>query len=211
MKQLTTTSYAILALLALRPWSAYELSKQMRRNVGEYWPRAERGIYDEPRNLVAHGLAEASTRHRGQRARTEYAITEEGRVSLREWLALPSQPPQFESEAMLRIAFAEHGDPRAALATLSGLRAQAAERRDLIRLVAREYVEGRGTYPERLPVIGVVIPFFADYFELLERWSTWAGEQVESWSTEGPGPADHGNALVALQRVGALSPIAVPD
>ena len=57
MKKLTTTSHAILSLLALREWSAYELTQQMHRNVGLYWPRAERGIYDEVKNLVDHGLA----------------------------------------------------------------------------------------------------------------------------------------------------------
>src|SRR5690348_5561018 len=136
MKKLTTTSYAILALLALRPWSAYELSQQMRRNVGEYWPRAERGIYDEPKNLVARQLASTTTQRQGQRGRTEYAITEAGRAALRTWLGEASQPPQFESEAMLRIAFAEHGDRADALATLNELGAHARERRQVIRLIA---------------------------------------------------------------------------
>ena len=32
---LTTTSYAILGLLALRSWTAYELAKQMKRTLHE--------------------------------------------------------------------------------------------------------------------------------------------------------------------------------
>ena len=41
MRKLTPTSYAILGLLALRPWSAYELTKQVRRSLHFCWPRAE--------------------------------------------------------------------------------------------------------------------------------------------------------------------------
>ena len=32
-KELTTTSYAILGLLALRSWTTYELAKQMQRTL----------------------------------------------------------------------------------------------------------------------------------------------------------------------------------
>jgi len=39
--RLSTTSYAILGLLDLRPWTAYELTKHMRRNLHYFFPRAE--------------------------------------------------------------------------------------------------------------------------------------------------------------------------
>ena len=35
---LTTTSYAILGLLAVKPWTTYELAQQMRRALGQFWP-----------------------------------------------------------------------------------------------------------------------------------------------------------------------------
>src|SRR4051794_22213816 len=153
MKKLTTTSYAILGLLALRRWSAYELLQQMQRNVGAFWPRAERGIYDEPKNLVAHGFASAVDERNGRRSRTVYAITPAGRRAYQAWLAEESPPPQFESEAVLRIAFAEHGTKQAALDTLAALRAQAEERRRFTTEIARSYVEGRGPYPDRIHTI----------------------------------------------------------
>ena len=58
-KPLTTTSYAILGLLRLRSWTSYELAKQVQKSLGWFWPRAERKLYDEPKNLVALGLATA--------------------------------------------------------------------------------------------------------------------------------------------------------
>src|SRR5438093_12425501 len=119
MKELTPTSYAILALLAVRPWSAYELAGQMSRGFRLIWPRAESAIYEEPKNLVAHGLATASRERAGpRRRRTLYSITPKGRRALRAWLGRPSEPPQFESESQLRVMFAEHGSNEALARTL---------------------------------------------------------------------------------------------
>ena len=56
----TTTSYAVLGLLSVRTWTTYELAKQVRRRLHWFWPRAERKLYDEPKRLVAAGLATAS-------------------------------------------------------------------------------------------------------------------------------------------------------
>ena len=54
MSEPTPTSYAIQALLSLRPWSAYELTGFMRTsNLRGIWPRAESRLYAEPKNLVA--------------------------------------------------------------------------------------------------------------------------------------------------------------
>ena len=57
MPRLTTTSHLTLAFLTLRRWSAYELAEQVARGWADYWPRAASGIYEEPKKLVAHGLA----------------------------------------------------------------------------------------------------------------------------------------------------------
>src|SRR4051794_33638678 len=45
---LTTTSHAILGLLAIQPWSTYELTRQMDRSLGRFWPRAHSKLYEEP-------------------------------------------------------------------------------------------------------------------------------------------------------------------
>ena len=41
----TATSQTVLGLLALRPWTTYELAKQVQRSLGWFWPRAERKLY----------------------------------------------------------------------------------------------------------------------------------------------------------------------
>ena len=84
--ELTTTSFAILGLLAIRPWSTYELARQMQRDLRFAWPRAESNLYAEPKKLIAHGLASAASEPRGQRRRTVYTITPAGRRALAGWL-----------------------------------------------------------------------------------------------------------------------------
>src|SRR5689334_13978797 len=156
----------------------------MKRTVGEYWPRAERGIYDEPKTLVAHRLATATDVAQGRRVRTVYTITDSGRAALRAWLARPSSPPQFESETVLRIAFAEHGDQADALRTLADLREHARERSRYIAGIARDYVEGQGPYPERLHVIAVVMRLFADYYDLLDSWAADTARAAQAWDAD---------------------------
>ena len=79
----STTAQAILGLLALRSWTTYELTKQVQRSIGWFWPRAERKLYDEPKRLVAAGLAASSAEMTGARPRTVYTITAKGRKALR--------------------------------------------------------------------------------------------------------------------------------
>ena len=59
---MTTTSYAILGLLAVKPWTTHELVQQVDRSLRRIWPRAQSKLYEEPKKLVAHGYARADRR-----------------------------------------------------------------------------------------------------------------------------------------------------
>ena len=61
---MTTTSYAILGLLAVKPWTTHELVQQVDRSLRRMWPRAQSKLYEEPKKLVAHGYARADRRLR---------------------------------------------------------------------------------------------------------------------------------------------------
>ena len=78
MRKLSTTSFAILGLLAVRPWSTYELTQQVRKSLGRWWSKSERLLYNQPKILVEHGFAIATTETVGRRARTVYEITPAG-------------------------------------------------------------------------------------------------------------------------------------
>ena len=53
---MSTTSYAILGLLAVKPWTTHELVQQVDRSLRRFWPRAQSKLYEEPKKLVDHGF-----------------------------------------------------------------------------------------------------------------------------------------------------------
>lgn len=186
---LTTTSYAILGLLSLRPWTTYELAQQMTRALGQFWPRAESNLYAEPKKLVARGLAAASPEAVGKRPRTVYTITDEGRRALAAWMAagsIPDRPegPVLEFEAMIRVFFAEHGSKADLAAAIEGVRAWAAERAAHGVAIPRQYLLGQGPFPERLPWLILAGTFLTDYLLAIGRWADWAAGVVETWPDE---------------------------
>ncbi len=180
-KKLTTTSYAILGLLALQPWSTYELAEQMQRALGLFWPRASSGIYEEPKKLVALGLAKATTEQVGQRPRTSYSITAKGRRALAAWVPTPGAGPAVEFEQLVKIFFAEHARKTDLLATLHGVRADLEDRVAATADIPSEYLEGRGGYPERLPWLILTGKFLDEIDQAVDRWAQWAIDVVDEW------------------------------
>lgn len=184
--ELTTTSYAILGLLALKPWTTYELAQQMTRALGRFWPRAESNLYAEPKRLVALGLARATDEAVGRRPRTVYAITPEGTQALEAWLAAPpaAPGPTLEFEAMVRVFFAENGSKADLVAAIEGARAWAEAQVAATVDIPRQYLRGEGGFPERLPWIILSGMFLTDYTLMVGRWAEWAAGVVESWPLE---------------------------
>lgn len=178
---LTTTSFAILGLLSAGPMSTYEITWQMKRGLRNTWPRAETRCYQEPKNLVAHGLATAAAEPTGRRRRTVYSITDRGRHELRHWLAAESAPPQFQSEALLRVTFADGGTKDALLETLRGLRQEGQAMQERLGEQAADYLATGGPFPERLHLIAVIGRFLSDYALLLDDWAAWAEDAVSTW------------------------------
>ena len=182
MEALTTTSYGVLCLLAVRPWSTYELAQQMSRSIESFLPRVESVVYAEPKRLVKLGLASAKAEYTGKRKRTVYSITPAGRRAIREWLGEPGDGPSLEWEAMLQVAFADLGTKAQLERTLSTMRERAEETLGYIRSRLEEYDATGGPFPERLHVILLVARFMADYAEMLDRWTAWAEREVGGWT-----------------------------
>ena len=178
---LTTTSYAILGLLAVRPWSTYELTRQMDRSLGRFWPRAESKLYEEPKKLAAQGFAEATSEQVGRRPRTVWSITDEGRRALAEWLHTPGAGPVREFEQLLKVWFSDHGTKADALASLAAARSWASERNEENKRAARAYLAGEGPFQQRAAQNMLAGAFLTDFCLLVARWAEWASDQVEQW------------------------------
>jgi DNA-binding PadR family transcriptional regulator len=178
---LTTTSYSILGLLALKPWTTYELAQQMHRALGQFWPRAESKLYEEPKKLVAHGLARASSEMVGKRPRTVYTITAKGRRAMAAWVPAPGAGPVLEFEQLVKVFFAEHGTKADLLATLAGVRGWVDGRFAESQGIPEGYLAGEGPFPERLPWLLLAGQLLTEHLLAVERWADWATGIVEAW------------------------------
>jgi DNA-binding PadR family transcriptional regulator len=108
-RDLTTTCYAILCILALKSRTAYELAAKMQHCFEYFWPRADACVYEDATRPAKYGFVSVHKERVGKRPRTTYAITAEGQQALEEWLARPSQPVSLEFEGLLKVYLARFG------------------------------------------------------------------------------------------------------
>src|SRR5260370_16523529 len=93
---LTTTAYAILGVLAIKPRTAYELAIEMRHCFEYFWPRDDARVYKDAKTLAAAGLATADTQLMGKLPRTTYTLTRQLSHALHRCLAPPSPAPSLD-------------------------------------------------------------------------------------------------------------------
>lgn len=102
--RLTTTSYALLALLdQLGDATSYDIKQALDKSIENFWPVPHTTAYEEPARLASAGYLSVSQESGGRR-RKSYLLTESGREALAEWAADPvSAPPQLRDELMLKV------------------------------------------------------------------------------------------------------------
>jgi DNA-binding PadR family transcriptional regulator len=183
-RRLTTTSYAVLCLLATRPMSAYRLARQYPRSMRWSWPLSQAHLYTEPKRLAAAGLVRVTRVAAGpHRTRQEFNITPKGRRALARWMATAPELPVLNHELMLRVGFADNGTVDDLLAALDASEAK------LARMYAEgiEQVEGYladgGPFPERMHLIALASDFNARFLELCHDWIDEVRAEAEEWTT----------------------------
>jgi PadR family transcriptional regulator AphA len=207
MKELTTTSYILLGLLALKPWTAYELAQQMKRAIRMFWPRAERKLYEEPKNLLAHGLATSKKDRVGRRPRTVYSITPKGRRAVKAWLDEQTSSPTHEFEGLAKVFFAEQGTRDQLLQNLRESRAHAETILLHLRDLARENIQTQGgPFPRRLHVNALAFAFQWRYAHALLDWAQWAEGEVTGWSETSPSSERLDRAMELFQEPASWEP-----
>lgn len=195
----STTSFALLGLLSLRPWTTYELAKQVKRSLNWFWPRAERRLYEEPKRLVADGLATATREHTGRRPRTVYGITDQGRQALHSWLDEPPAPRSSEFEGMLKVFFADAGTLEQLGATLDAVEAEAADRLRALGAMMEQGLSAAAPFPGRLHLGAIGLRLEIEQETAVLRWARWARQETATWpSTRDAGAWDHRAVLEEL-------------
>lgn len=194
-------TYALLGLLSVRSWTGYELTQQVRHSLSHVWPASAANLYREQQRLVRLGWAEVEVEPAGpERTRNRYTLTAAGRRALVDWLDGPPRATNLESEALLRLWFADAGTPEQLARTL---RATADEARAAVSRVVEvfsHYLDGAGAFPQRAHLNAMAGELIADLFGLLEVRCDRLATEVEHWSsTARPGIDEVTRAR--LQRV----------
>lgn len=200
---LTTTSYAILGQLAMRPWTMYELARHMRQDVHHFFPRAESQVYAEPKRLVALGLVTSHAEATGRRRRTVYQITDAGRAALADWLALPpSRGPLLEFEGLLRVFLAQSGSVEDLLKTLGAIRQEADRVRDQASHARDAIRDGSAGVTDQPESQALVHDFLEDFSDLVRDWAERSEHRVRDWRDLDEG-ARRSEALELLRKIGS--------
>ena len=183
---LTTTSYAVLAQVAVRPWSTYELAQQRVRYFRYVWPSAESAIYREVKRLSALGLIRGKKEFTGKRARTIYSITVRGKQELREWLATPISPFSMDCEAILRLFVAPLGTKEQIVSTLTQMREDAQDMLRFAGKVKQEFIDGINVTQEQVYIRALAVDFFVSLLNMVDAWAERTLDQIESWNDLAP-------------------------
>jgi DNA-binding PadR family transcriptional regulator len=189
----TATSFAVLGLLGIQPWTAYELVAQSKRSLHWFWPRSEANLYAELKRLVERGHAQAEVVDGQRRQRTRYTITPLGRAALRGWLRTEPAPPSLEIEGLLRMLLADQGTGQELRMAVEATARQARERSVAGLALVDELLTTGGAFPGRLHLTERVANFHAEFYQLLIRWCEETLAEAESWSdTRDLGLTTHG-------------------
>lgn len=204
MRQPTATTFALLGMLAVRSWTGYELTQQVRRSLRFVWQSSEGHLYREQKRLVSLGWATVEAETTGERMRNRYTVTDVGRAALSEWLASEPEEPHIQVEGILRTFFGDQGTPEQLMASMQDTAEKARSMLDEMLGFVDEYVElggplwmleneisnprgdrvefhGRPMYPERLHVVALSIDVTTQLLETIHTFFAEATELVSSW------------------------------
>lgn len=204
--QLTTTSYAVLAQVAVRPWSTYELAQQRVRYFRYVWPRAESAIYREANRLSAMGLIEGRKEYTGKRARTIYSITDDGKQALREWLGTPISPFSMDFEAMLRVFVAPLGTKDELIGTIKQVHADSEEMLRFAGEVKQEFIDGINVTQDQAYIRALAVDFFISLLNTVEAWAERTLAEIETWVDLMPSEEKNKRGLEKIRRLPVDTP-----
>jgi DNA-binding PadR family transcriptional regulator len=216
-------TYGLLGMLAVRSWTGYELTQQLRRSLRFVWSSSEGHLYREQKRLVELGWATVEVEASGARSRKRYLITPTGEAALLDWLTTAPQEPHFEIEGLLRLFFADHGTIGDMVASLESTASEARNMLGELLEFVEEYLAdggplwmlehgiggpdgdrlefaGRPMFPERLHVVALVIDAASRLLGEIEQFCARTAIEARAWRT----PTDPQLAAATRARLEAI-------
>ena len=206
MQQPSPTTYALLGLLAVRSWTGYELTQQLRRSLRFVWPSSEGHLYREQKRLIDLGWATLAVEPLGSRVRKRYTITPSGRSAFRSWLQTEPGEPRLEIEGLVRMFYGDQGSVADMSAAIEATRLQARSMLDSLLAFVDEYLEpggplsmletrrggaadewplfhGRQQFPDRLHVVALVLETATTLLADLDASLGAIEQEVRTWQS----------------------------
>lgn len=172
---LTPTAWAIMGFLSLAPQSGYDILRQAKESITEFWGISPGQLYPQLQALSVKGYIRPIGEAQGPHARQRWEITESGRVALQTWLQAPSAPIRIRDERLAKLFFASR-------ASSAEIRAEAiAALRDERRRLLSHIDSALGTLlpDQELPTPSEAAKLGAP--ELVVRYGAHAARTAEHW------------------------------
>jgi PadR family transcriptional regulator, regulatory protein AphA len=169
--ELSATAYVILGMVSREPRSGYEIKAAVDNTTRFFWAASYGQIYPELKRLSEAGLVEGVDASQGDRKRTRYAITADGKAELKDWLRKPPKASEMREEGLLKLFFSGMLKPAEAVETLRTMRRRRLELSERLRAMEPKILEQEQDDPFPLMVLRGGIEYndwFAGWCERME-------------------------------------------
>ncbi len=170
----------ILGLLSHEDMTGYAIKKRMDTTLSFFWGASFGSIYPTLKGLVESGLAVKRNVVESNRNKITYAITEQGRIHLRAWLALPVQKDEIRYETLLKLFFADETDEKTTIAHIRSFEAKIRKELPFLRGAVQELegiVEGNRAHFYYLLTAKFGVKAYEAYLEWCEEAKRLLGEK----------------------------------
>ena len=144
----SSTEYAVLGMLTLRPMSGYDIRATIGESIAYFWTESYGQIYPTLKRLTKEKLVTRRAEKVGGRERHVYAVTAAGRDALADWLREPAQPRAPRNELLFKLFFARHASPEEAVAQVKRFREAKRRERAGYEQVETELHQQHGKHPD---------------------------------------------------------------
>src|SRR3954451_20310652 len=180
--ELSATGKVILGMLAARPRSGYELKQLVDTSARFFWAASYGQIYPELKRLEDAGFLTGADASQGNRQRTVFKLTAQGRRAAKEWIESPPQVFELRDEGLLELFFAGSIEPARAAEIAreraASAAATAAELRALQDELDREHeAEGAEYSPDAGSL--TVLRYGIEMNEWIAEWFERAATELE--------------------------------
>jgi DNA-binding PadR family transcriptional regulator len=184
----TSTEFAILGLLTLKPMSGYEMRQLIAQSIGHFWGESYGQLYPSLKRLETAGLVTKQVEASTKRDKLIYSITPAGRDKLQQWLAQPPKPQPPRSELLLKLFFLTANDVPTQRKHLVAARDRAIEELKHFGYIAEKLRAERADHPQLQQWL-MTLNFGRLQAEARVRWAEEALETLDAIEERGAASA----------------------